>query len=298
MHDYKLLEALDAVIEHGTFDKAARFLHITQSAVSQRIRQLEEQTGNILLIRSSPPKPTEEGLRFIRHLQQVKHLEKLLDEEFTDGSQEAFTSISLALNADSIGTWFFSAVAPFLQGEKVTLDLHSADQEQTHTLLKHGQVLSFIGTQEKAFQGCRRTFLGSVRYGLFCSNEFYTEWFHDGFTVQTASRAPAIFFNRSDKLNHHIFQKLFKHDCSSFNIFYLPSTELFQQFVVSGFGYGALPEQQSIPLVEKKLITTLDDRGYVDVDLYFHCWNLQSPPLLQFERQLLKSAKTLLRQPR
>lgn len=297
MHDYKLLEALDAVIEHRTFEKAAAALHITQSAVSQRIRQLEELTGHILLIRSSPPAPTEVGLRYIRHLRQVKHLEKVLYEEEGENLTKGFTSISLAVNADSIDTWFFKAVEPFLQQEKITLDIHTADQEQTHTMLKEGKVLSFVGVENKPFQGCRCTFLGSVRYALFCSEEFYSTWFNKGFTPQSARNAPAIFFNRTDKLNHHIFQKLFQENCNSINTFYIPSTGLFQQFVVSGLGYGALPEQQSISLSQQKLIRSLDSAGYVDINLYFHCWNLKSKPLHKFEQQLLKTAKTVLRQP-
>ncbi len=297
MLDYKLLEALDAVIEHRTFEKAAVALHITQSAVSQRIRQLEELTGNILLIRSSPPTPTAEGLRLIRHLQQVKHLEKVLDDEFHDNQSDAYTSISLALNADSLNTWFFKSVEPFLHHERITLDIRSADQEQTHTLLKQGQVLSFVGIEPKPFQGCRCTYLGTVRYGLFCSKDFYSTWFNDGFSLQSAKNAPSIYFNQADKLNHHIFQKLFHENCNSINRFYVPSTELFQQFIVSGLGFGALPEQQSTPLLQQNRIRSLDNAGYVDVDLYFHCWNLKSAPLQKFEKQLLKAAKTLLRQP-
>ena len=55
MFDYKLLTALEAVVKAGSFDKAAALLCITPSAVSQRIRQLEERTGQLLLIRSCVP---------------------------------------------------------------------------------------------------------------------------------------------------------------------------------------------------------------------------------------------------
>jgi LysR family transcriptional regulator (chromosome initiation inhibitor) len=40
MQDYKLLKALDAVLRDQSFDKAAKRLHITQSAISQRIKLL------------------------------------------------------------------------------------------------------------------------------------------------------------------------------------------------------------------------------------------------------------------
>lgn len=298
MYDYKLLEALEAVVEFQTFEKAAHHLNITQSAVSQRVKLLEELTGNILLVRSNPPAATHEGLRYLRHLKQVKHLEKALDVCHSKGSTTEYTSLSLALNADSIGTWFFEVIEPFLRQHKITLDLHSADQEHTYTLLKQGQVLSFIGTQEKPFQGCKSTYLGTVRYGLFCSHDFFSTWFSEEFSPRTSLHAPALFYNRSDRLNHHIFQKVFQQNCNSINISYVPSTELFQQFVVSGFGYGALPEQQSTPLLDAGEIKLLDQSGYVDIDLFFHRWNLKSTPLQQFEQHLLQALAKLLRQNR
>ena len=53
--DYKLLKALSVVVQEGGFEKASRVLHISQPAVSQRVKLLEEQTGQVLLTRTSPP---------------------------------------------------------------------------------------------------------------------------------------------------------------------------------------------------------------------------------------------------
>ena len=49
-----LLAALAAVIRTGSFERAAQQLHVTPSAVSQRVKLLEERLGTILVVRSCP----------------------------------------------------------------------------------------------------------------------------------------------------------------------------------------------------------------------------------------------------
>lgn len=48
------LAALAAVIECGSFDAAADRLHVTPSAVSQRIKALESRVGQVLVVRDKP----------------------------------------------------------------------------------------------------------------------------------------------------------------------------------------------------------------------------------------------------
>lgn len=50
----RYLKTLVAAVEEGSFSRAAEVLHITQSAVSQRIKFLEEQFGQQLFDRSGP----------------------------------------------------------------------------------------------------------------------------------------------------------------------------------------------------------------------------------------------------
>ena len=73
--DYRTLQALDAVIRERGFERAAQKLCITQSAVSQRIKQLENMFGQPLLVRTVPPRPTEQGQKLLALLRQVELLE-------------------------------------------------------------------------------------------------------------------------------------------------------------------------------------------------------------------------------
>ena len=54
MLDFEQLRALHAAVDEGTFEAAARKLHITPSAVSQRIKGLETSVGRILVQRTKP----------------------------------------------------------------------------------------------------------------------------------------------------------------------------------------------------------------------------------------------------
>ncbi len=85
---------------------------LTQSAVSQRVRQLEEQAGQILLTRSVPPAVTDAGKWFLAHYLQVRHLEEDLANRTAFGRDPKPVTLSVGVNADSLATWFPKAVAP------------------------------------------------------------------------------------------------------------------------------------------------------------------------------------------
>ena len=80
MFDYKLLAALAAVVEQAGFERAAQALGLSQSAISQRIKLLEARVGQPVLLRDTPPRPTELGQRLLNHVQQVRLLERDLQD--------------------------------------------------------------------------------------------------------------------------------------------------------------------------------------------------------------------------
>jgi LysR family transcriptional regulator (chromosome initiation inhibitor) len=295
MLDYRLVEAFAAVIEEGGFDKAARRLHITQSAVSQRIKQLEEQHGQVLLQRTNPPRPTETGIGLFRHYHQVQHLEQDLSNGKTATPRSAYATLALAINADSLATWFFQAVQSFLREQKVVLDLHIDDQDQTHKLLQEGKVLGCITTRDSPLQGCRITPLGIMEYGLCCSPSFARTWFPQGFDLAAVEQAPVIRFNRQDGLNEQLFDRIFPGFPQDVPTFFVPSSEMFVTFIKEGLCYGILPEQQSRSLLESgELIDLLPGYG-VKVELYWHCWNLRSELLESFSKRFIDEVRRMLK---
>ncbi|MDJ0623074.1 MAG: LysR family transcriptional regulator ArgP [Desulfocapsaceae bacterium] len=287
MLDYKLIEAYAVVLREGGFDKGAKKLNLSQSAVSQRIKQLEEQFGQIIILRTSPPQPTQFGKKILRLYNQVRRIEDDFHRDSKEQPADSFTSLPIGLNADSLATWFLEAVHPFLKEHKVVFDLIVDDQEETHRLLREGRVLGCISTRKTAMQGCSAYYLGDVGYGLFCSPDFYRQWFSEGLTSETIRQAPMITFNRKDKLNSNILTRVLGAVPKSFSSFYVPSSEQFIDFIKRDVVYGALPEQQSrLPLQRGEIVELVPEQRE-QVSLYWHSWNLDSHLLRCLSRELV-----------
>lgn len=296
MLDYKLIEALAIVVREGGFDKAASSLYITQSAVSQRIKLLEELTGQVLIARTTPPQATSAGRKLLKHYLQVKRLEDDLMEEIGNPANKGFASLAVGINADSLAIWLLDAIHPFLLEERVLLDIRVDDQEQTHRLLKDGEVMGCISSQEKPMQGCKIEYLGRMNYNMMATPEFAARWFPNGFSIEDVHRAPAIIFDRNDELHHKLLQQVFGEMPPSIPTHYVPSVEKYPEVIALGLAYGMLPDQQSTPLVHAGQMLDLSPDYHVTVKLYWHCWSLKSKLLNKFTQQLTHRAKILLDQ--
>lgn len=295
MFDYKLIEALAMVAQEGGFDKAARALYITQSAVSQRVKLLEEITGQVLIARSTPPRVTSAGRKFLKHYLQVKRLEDDLLGDMSEPDNKEFTPIAVGVNADSLAFWFLEAIHPFLLEEKVLLDIRVDDQEQTHRMLKDGEVMGCISTQEQPMQGCQMEYIGCMNYRMMATPEFAAKWFPDGLTIEDVQRAPALIFDRHDELLHKLFCQVFDKVPATIPAHYVPSVEKYAEFIALGHAYGTLPDQQSIPLVRTGQMVDLLPDCHVPARLYWHCWNLKSTLLEKLTQNLIRKAKSFLK---
>lgn len=295
MIDYKLLEALALVIGEGGFEKAAHRLHITQSAVSQRVKMLEEEAGQILVTRTLPPLATEAGLRMLTHYRKVKLLEEELQPEIFKSSAGSPTTLALGVNADSLATWFLDAVEGIIKDHNLILDIHVDDQEQTQKLLQNGQVCGCISTHSRQLQGCRVEELGSMEYGLYCTPLFAQKWFRKGFDLSSIGAAPTIRFNRVDNLNDVFFHRLFHRDPGPLPTFYVPSSEKFVDCVLRSLCYGTIPGQQSQALCREGHLIDLAPSYKVEVELYYHCWNLKSKTIENFTGRFIAKARDILR---
>jgi LysR family transcriptional regulator (chromosome initiation inhibitor) len=296
MFDYKLIEALAMVCSEGGFDKAARALYITQSAVSQRVKLLEELTGQVLIARTTPPQATSAGRKLLKHYLQVKRLEDDLLEEIGDPANKGFASIAVGINADSLAFWLLDAIIPFLLEERVLLDIRVEDQEQTHRLLKDGEVMGCISTQEQAMQGCRIEYLGRMNYHMVATPGFAAQYFPNGLSLADVNRAPALIFDRKDELHHKLLHQALGEAPTSIPTHYVPSVEKYAEFIASGLAYGMLPDQQRTALIQTGQIIDLSPGYQVSAKLYWHCWSLKSKLLKNFTLQLIHRAKTLLDQ--
>ena len=293
MLDYKLIEAFAKVVSEGGFERAAKVLFITQSAVSQRIRQLEDQSGQLLLSRTSPPQPTAAGRALLKHYQQVKLLEDGLATELTATEQGPLT-LAIGTNADSLASWFIGAIHPLLRQHNLLIDLRVDDQEQTHLFLREGEVVGCISNEPRAMQGCRVEFLGAMNYRLLATPDFVARWFPHGLTLKAAESAPAVIFNRKDRLHHQFLRQHLRALPAALPCHYIPTPEQFLQVIAEGLSYGMVPDWQSVVQRNSGELVELLPSAVHPVELYWHCWNLQSKPLAKFSQQLIHGARQLL----
>ena len=281
MLDYAGLEALAAVVREGSFERAARQLHITPSAVSQRIKQLEERAGQVLVLRGQPCTGTEAGRRLCLHVEQVALLENELRRAhpallLADG-QATPPTLKLAVNADSLSTWFMDAMAAFTAGGNELLDIRIDDQEHTAQRIKEGEVLAAVTASGASIAGCNTWPLGSVHYVAAASPAFVARHLADGSTAQAMAQAPMMTFGRQDRLQEQWLQQqgltTRRHPPRHF----LPSNDGFVRSCEVGMGWGMHPTA----LIERQLqagtlVELLPGTG-MDMPLYWvHARSVQA----------------------
>jgi LysR family transcriptional regulator (chromosome initiation inhibitor) len=294
MIDYRQIQALAIVIEEQNFERAASRLHVTQSAISQRIKQLEEHIGQTLLIRSHPLTPTEAGQSLLKHFRQVELLQTHLMEELSPTNVGGFTRLSIGLNADSLATWFLPALEPILNDHDILLDLKVDDQDQTLQLLKQGDVMGCITATEKPLQGCHSIPLGVCVYRAFASPEFMLRYFANGVDRASVRQAPIVEFNHKDALQIRYLRTFYHLEPSEYQCHRIPAAEPFVDLILRGFGLGMIPDQLADPLVQANTLVDICPGQFLAVPLYWHVWSLKTPQAKRLTDALVKAGTRAL----
>jgi len=285
------LRALSAVVEHGTFDAAAAALHLTPSAISQRIRALEQQVGKVLLLRSKPAVATEPGRAVLRLARQVALLEQETAVEL--GLEDPRGArIPLVVNADSLATWVLPALATV---PGVSFEILVDDQDHTTAWLREGVAMAAITSDTSPVPGCRVTPLGVMRYRAMASPGFRDRWFPDGLDADSLSRAPMLNFNRKDSLQdrylrRHDPQATLDPPCT-----HVPSSSEFVKAAELGLGWAMLPDIQTEEGLAAGRLVVLDDDGAVEVSLHWQQWAVGSSALDAMASALREAAGRVLR---
>ncbi|PAS95498.1 MAG: hypothetical protein CGU28_12395 [Candidatus Dactylopiibacterium carminicum] len=292
--DFALLECLEAVVTEGSFDKAAGALAITQSAVSQRIRQLEAQVGLPLLFRTRPVRPTPAAQPLLRFARQARLLaQELLPEMHANAVRD---QLRLAVNADSLGSWVLPALADWVRAHDTMLEFVVDDQEHTADWLRSGEVVGAIGSVPVAAKGFRSVPLGVMRYHCLASPDFVASYFPRGLNRASVRHAPALVFNRRDALQDEHIGRHLRWRSPQFPRHYIPAYEAYLQAALHGFGYGMLPEPQCREALASGALVDVTPGTVADVPLYWHAWALDSELIGSLTDALRRGAMSNLRQ--
>jgi LysR family transcriptional regulator, chromosome initiation inhibitor len=289
--DPDALECLAAIVEEGGFERAAQRLSITQSAVSQRLRALESQVGTVLIVRSRPLRPTSAGQLLLKHTKMLRLLRADLERDLKElapsslGGAREEERISIAINADSIATWALQALTELAQ-QGLPMEIITDDQDFTHEWLRQGQVLGCVTTLKQALRGCKVVALGAMEYVAVAAPAFAQERLGGGsggaaalLTAHNFRDVPFVAFNRKDDMQSEFVGKAFGLKRVLLNQLFLPSSEGQVRAVLAGWGVAVVPRLLTQGLLEQGLLVNIAPAFTLPIQLYWHCWNLQSEVL-------------------
>jgi len=290
---FELAETIAVVVDEGTLDAAARRLHITPSAVSQRIKTLEEQLGRVLLVRSKPARATEAGTAIVRLARQAALLEHdTIAALGADPADAARITMPLAVNADSLATWFLEPLARLSEQHPIVFELHRDDQEFTAGLLESGTVMGAVTSRATPVAGCRVSALGAMRYEAVATPAFVARWFRDGVDPRSLADAPLVDFDRRDDLQTQWLRSSGA-DPSQAPRHYVPASNDFATSVRLGLGWALLPRFQSRDALERGELVPLGGPP-VDVPLHWQQWNLHSELLDAVADEIVAEGRRVL----
>ena len=297
MLDYPSMRAVALVAQTGSFEKAAQVLCVTPSAVSQRIKQLEERLGLVLIVRGNPCVATEKGEWLCRHMDHVGMLESELFRQLPAlaeaGAAQERVTLNIATNADSLGTWFLDAVSKFTVGSDYLVNIAVDDQDHTVEWLRGGRVLAAVTAHAKPVQGCRVLALGVLRYHATASPDFMARHFAGGVTPAALARAPGLTFNQKDRLQASWVRKVLGEDIA-YPTHWLPSTDGFVKASLSGMGWGLNPVQLVGDHLKTGRLVEVVPGTPLDIPLYWQVNRLAAERLGVLTSHVVETARGVL----
>lgn len=295
MIDYAAARAVAMVVQTGSFEAAARALSVTPSAISQRVRNLEERLGAVLVLRATPCTATEQGAWLCRHMEHVGMLEKDLLEHLPGIADpvEVPVTLSIATNADSLGTWFLPAVASFARGPDYLLNIAVDDEDHTADWLQRGQVVAAVTGHGKPVQGCVVKRLGAQRYVATASPDYMRRHFASGVTAEALAQAPALTFNQKDRLQQDWVRKTFNQPIA-FPTHWLPGTHAFVDASLEGVGWALNPVQLVRDHLSAGRLVELVPEAPLDRALYWQVNRLAAHRLAPLTAAIVETARRAL----
>lgn len=287
--DRAQLATLSAILRRGSFEQAAMDLGITQSAVSQRLRALEERIGAVLVQRGPPATATATGAQLVRHAEEVGQLEALTLRRL--GLEPTSARVRIAVNADSLATWLPPALARAQEAMPGTLfSIDVDDQDHSVEWLRRGQVSAALTSDGTALRGCEAHPMGALRYIPVASPAFIARHFAHGVTAKALARAPTLIFNEKDTLPANWLRR-FAGPGPLPPAHRLPSAEGFTLAIRDGLGWGLNPRALLERDLEAGTLVELIPNATLDTPLYWQVSRVMAEALAPLTQALRQTAR-------
>lgn len=288
------LAAFAVVLEEGSFEAAARVLSVTPSAISQRIKALEDRLGQVLVVRQLPCRPTPAGERLLQRVRPMQVLEAEAVADFIPNEKALARTIPIAINADSLQTWFLKGLSALHHEHQWVFDVRVDDQDHTQELLRNGTVLGAVTGQSRPVQGCNVDALGAMRYFAIAAPGFARRYFANGITATSLAAAPLIVFDRKDELQWRFVRRVTRARLAP-PVHYLPTSTGFVEAAALGLGWCLAPETMIQAAIDQGDVIILDEARWLDVPLYWQHAAVRSETLEHIGRALYEAAAGALR---
>lgn len=285
------LHALRAVLRLGSFGGAAQELHITPSAVSQRIKALEEAVGTALVLRGQPSTGTAAGRRLAQHADDIALLEARLVRDLHLPLGDTTTRVRVAVNSDSLATWFIPAMAA---SAPLLFDLVLDNQDHTADWLRRGEVSAAVTVHAKPIPGCRLVPLGHLTYVATATPAFAARWFANGVDAASLARAPSLTFDTKDDLQRRWTEQLCGEQVPSPS-HYIPSTQAFLDGALAGLGWCLNPIALAGDALRDGRLVALGGGAELRVPLAWQVSQIMAPALHDLTEAVVRGAEQLLR---
>ncbi len=297
--DPRQLAAFAATVQTGSLSAAAVNLRITLAATSLRIKALEESLGQRLLVRGKVARATPAGQALLTHIKQVRLLEADLHHTLQparSGKAQAYQNISVAVNADSLASWFFPGIQTALQKHKLTLDVTVDDQDHTLEWLKNGDVIGCVTTLATPLRGCVAEPLGTMRYRCVAAPALQAKLLGKKRSIglHQLVTQPAIGFNRKDGLQDQFLRNCFGVSDLGYPRHYIPAVDAYRLCLLSGLGWGMQADIQAPGDVPSGMLVDLFPGQFVDVPLFWHHWQREAPQAGRLTLAIKEAAGELL----
>lgn len=279
------LETLLAIIDEGSFEDAAFALGISPSAVSQRIKALERETGRVVVRRTSPVTATDAGEVLLQSARRMALLQAETNAQLRGRIERI--PLSVAVNADSLATWFRRVMASVAEMDNATLHMRIEDESHSLSLLRRGDVLGAVTGEKTPVSGCDSIALGAFRYFAVASPKLLDRYTIDG--VVDWERMPVLRFGPRDGLQDRDIKRRLGEVPAGRRVNEIPSSEAFMEAARVGLGWAMLPDIQALPLLDSGEVVMLDSEVH-EVPLYWQRWRLESPALERLTQAVVDAA--------
>ena len=292
MLDYKALSSLHAVLRFQSFDKAAEHLNLTQSAVSQNVKRLEQACGRPLLIRGRPVVATPLGEQMLAHFNKVTLLEEGLQKDIQ--GKVSHHPLSIAVNNDVLTTWFTQVLTQFSESHDTKLHIKAADQTKTRSLLQSGEVIACISQTGTPVSGGNSIFLGNMQYELVATPEFIHKHLNNHIKPETVLASPSLIYDEHDELWARYQEECLQVKTDTSHSHWYPSAHGFVELVMSGTVCALIPSVQIKDRLNNQQLISLFPDTPLTVPLYWHWYKLNSPVLDRLTQVILTVTKDVL----